>query len=244
MTSQKIFPDTLLCLMRHGAIDAAKEKHFVGQINPPLSPSGRKQAEWQGRQLMNIPFSSVWCSDLKRAHETAEIVCRNRGLAMLSTPELREINLGQWDGVAMSQIREQFPHLWQARGENIGHFRPPGAESFADLQQRVVPFIRHITSQSAGNTLIITHAGVIRVLLCHVLQMPLSQLFKIHLEYGGLTIIKDINGMSRVKTVNLYSALLTPDNLIKERKMLLTKHHSYSSESSEGRVSCCPTMVI
>jgi alpha-ribazole phosphatase len=214
MTTQKIFPETMLCLMRHGAIEAAKEKRFVGQIDPPLSPDGRKQSEWQGQQLMKIPFSAVWCSDLKRAYETAEIVCRDRDLAMLSAPELREINLGQWDGVAMSQIREQFPDLWQARGEDIGRFRPPGAESFADLQQRVVPFILRIAAQSAGNTLVVTHAGVIRVLLCQVLQMPLSQLFKIHLDYGGLTIINDIHGMSRVMAVNLYPALLTTDNLI------------------------------
>jgi probable phosphoglycerate mutase len=214
MTTQKIFSGNLLYLMRHGAIEATEEKRFVGQIDPPLSPDGRKQSEWQGRQLMDIPFSEVWCSDLKRAYETAAIVTRDRGLAMLSALELREINLGQWDGMAMSQIREQFPDLWQARGEDIGHFRPPGAESFADLQQRAVPFIRHIAAQSAGNKLIITHAGVIRVLLCQVLQMPLSHLFRIHLDYGGLTLIQDINGMSQVRAVNLYPTLLTTDDLI------------------------------
>jgi len=222
MTTQKIFSGNLLYLMRHGAIEATEEKRFVGQIDPPLSPDGRKQSEWQGRQLMDIPFSEVWCSDLKRAYETAAIVCRDRNLEMQPAPELREINLGQWDGMAMSQIREQFPDLWQARGEDIGHFRPPGAESFADLQQRVVPFIRHIVAQSAGNTLIVTHAGVIRVLLCQVLQMPLSNLFRIHLDYGGVTLIQDINGMSQVKAVNLYPALLTTDNLN------LGEHHAFT----------------
>ena len=204
----------MLYLMRHGAIEATEEKHFVGQIDLSLSPDGRKQSECQARQLRGIPFSQVWCSDLKRAYETAVIVCRDCGLAMLPAPELREIDLGEWDGMAMSQIRKQFPDLWQARGEDIGHFRPPGAESFADLRQRVVPFIRHIASQSTGNTLIVTHAGVIRVLLCQVLKMPLSHLFRIHLDYGGVTLIQDMNGFSRVKAVNLYPALLTTDDLI------------------------------
>jgi alpha-ribazole phosphatase len=214
MTTQKIFPETMLYLMRHGAIEATKEKRFVGQIDPSLSPDGRKQSEMQGRQLRNIPFSGVWCSDLKRAYETAAIVCRDRGLTLQPAPELREINLGQWDGMAMSQIREQFPDLWQARGEDIGHFRPHGAESFADLQQRAVPFIRRIAAQSAGNMLIVTHSGVIRVLLCQVLQMPLSLLFRIHLDYGGITLIQNINGLSQVKAVNLALGLLTADDLI------------------------------
>jgi alpha-ribazole phosphatase len=210
MTTRKISSENLLYLMRHGAIEATVEKRFVGQIDPPLSPDGWKQSEWQGRQLTDVAFTQVWCSDLKRAYETAAIVCRNRGLEVLSAPELREINLGQWDGMAMSRIREQCPDLWQARGENIGHFRPPGAESFADLQQRVVPFIRHIAAQSAGNTLIVTHAGVIRMLLCQVLQMPLSHLFRIHLDYGGITLIQDINGMPQVMAVNRSPALLIP----------------------------------
>jgi probable phosphoglycerate mutase len=209
MTTQKPFPGTLLYLMRHGAIEAAQQRRFVGQIDPPLSPDGREQSERQGRQLTNVSFSRAWCSDLKRAYQTAAIVCRDRGLEILPAPELREIDLGQWDGIAMSQIRAQFPDLWQARGEDIGDFRPPGAESFADLQQRVVPFIRRIAAQSTGNTLIVTHAGVIRVLLSQVLGMPLSHLFRIHLDYGGITLIKDINGMSRVMAVNLHPALLT-----------------------------------
>ncbi len=213
MTTQRMFPETMLYLMRHGAIETSKEKRFVGQIDPPLSPDGREQSELQGRQLRDIPFSRVWCSDLKRAYETAAIVCRDSGLRLQPAPQLREINLGRWDGIAMSQIREAFPDLWQARGEDIGHFRPPGAESFSDLQQRAVPFIRHIADQSAGNMLIVTHAGVIRVLLCRVLEMPLSHLFRIHLDYGGLTLIQDINGMPRVMAVNLSPALPTTDDI-------------------------------
>ena len=73
---------------------------------------------------MDIPFFQVWCSDLKRAYETAAIVFGDRGLAIMSAPELHEIDLGQWDGMAMLQIRKQFP----------------------DLQQRAVPFIRHIAA--------------------------------------------------------------------------------------------------
>ena len=119
MTTQQIFSGSMLYLMRHGAIESSAEKRFVEQIDPPLSPHGRKQSERQGRQLMDIPF------------------------------------------------------------------------------------IRRIAVQSHGNTLIVTHAGAIRLLLCEVLQMSLSNLFRIHLDYGGLTLIQDINGKSRVKAINL-----------------------------------------
>ena len=93
----------MLYLMRHGAIEITNEKRFVGQIDPPLSPEGRKQAERQGRQLMDIPFTGIWCSDLTRSRETAAIVSVNLGIKILQAPELREIDLGQWDGMAMAE---------------------------------------------------------------------------------------------------------------------------------------------
>ena len=214
MKPQKIYPENIIYLVRHGAIDPMPVRCFIGQTDLPLSPVGRKQSERLGMQCQDIVFSQVWCSDLQRASETAAIVMQNRSTAIHSSPALREINLGEWDGLAMSQVRDQFPEHWLARGENIDHFRPPGAESFYDLQQRVVPFIRHIAAESSGNSLIVTHAGVIRVLLCWVLQMPLSHLFRIQLDYGGITLIKDFNGMTRVMAVNISPALPTTDDLI------------------------------
>lgn len=204
--------DTILYLMRHGAIDGGSEKRFIGQIDLPLSTDGRMQSERQARLLKEVSFTAVWCSDLNRAYATAAIVCQNRGLPIRSAPELREIHLGSWDGIAMEQIRRQFPELWQARGQDIGNFRPPGAESFSDLQQRTVPFIHHIAASSTGNVLIVTHAGVIRVLLCALLQMPLSHLFRFHLDYGGLTFIKNIHGKCRVLAINRSPALPTTDD--------------------------------
>ncbi|MDY6791033.1 MAG: alpha-ribazole phosphatase [Thermodesulfobacteriota bacterium] len=194
---------TTLYLLRHGAIEGNDEKRFVGQIDPPLSEKGRQQAKTWHQRLKDDEFSMVLCSDLQRARETAALVCLGWRDTVRMSADLREIHLGEWDGVAMAQIRKQFPELWRARGEDFGGFRPPGGESFADLQQRVVPVVENITNQTKGKVLLITHAGVIRVLLCHVLQMPLSILFQIHLDYGALTIIEYKNYTPQVKAVNL-----------------------------------------
>ena len=194
---------TTLYLLRHGAIEKNSEKRFVGQIDPPLSEKGRQQAKLWRQRLKDDKFSMVWSSDLWRARETAALVCPDWRNTVRMSADLREIHLGEWDGVAMAQIRKQFPELWQARGEDFGGFRPPGGESFADLQQRVVPVVENIADQTEGKVLLITHAGVIRVFLCHALQMPLSNLFRVHLDYGALTIIEYKNCTQRVKAVNL-----------------------------------------
>ena len=192
-----------LYLLRHAATQYVGEKQFVGQTDLPLSQEGRHQADKCRQQLANVAFSEIWCSNLKRTYETAELISRGRQSIFRSVPELREIDLGAWDGVAMTVIRERFPDLWRERGENIARFRPPSGESFADLQQRVIPLIEQIVAHSSGNILVVTHAGVIRVILCHILQAPLSHLFRIQLDYGGLTIIESRNGILQIRSVNL-----------------------------------------
>jgi probable phosphoglycerate mutase len=79
--------------------------------------------------------------------------------------------------------------VWKARGEDVAGFRPPAGESFTDVLQRVTPCIGRICSESSGPVLVVTHAGVIRVLICKALGMPISGLFRIRVDYGGLTLI-------------------------------------------------------
>ena len=190
-------------LLRHGEIEGANQKRLIGQIDLPLNPEGRYQAEQTGRHLSTVAFSEIWCSDLNRTVETAQIVSGERNQPIQQTPELREIALGEWDGLEIATIRDNFSDLWIARGYDIGNFCPPGGESFFDLQQRVVTFIQSLVSRCSGNVLITTHAGVIRTFLCHILQAPLSHLFRIHLDYCGLTLVEDVRGELRIKAMNL-----------------------------------------
>lgn len=114
-------------------------------------------------------------------------------------PNLREINLGDWDGRPMQAIRTEFPAEWKKRGEGIDTFRPPKGESFSDLYQRVVPVFEHIVETVSRPVLIVGHAGVNRVILCRVLGMPIRKLFSIEQNYGALNIIE--NGKAGLKVV-------------------------------------------
>ena len=196
----------MLYLLRHGDIATSKEKRFIGWTDIPLSQRGREQALAWRQAFGGLKFSGIWSSPLQRACETAALIaCSCQHLfenAVQTAKELREIHLGTWDGVAMSHIQTQHPDLWRERGENIATFRPPEGESFADLQQRTVRFITRLAAENTGDLLIVTHAGVIRVVLCHALNAPLPHLFRIHIDYGGLTLIRTDNDTFHVHAVN------------------------------------------
>ena len=115
---------------------------------------------------------------------------------------LREISLGEWEGMPIAEIKERFPTQWRLRGENIGEYRPTSGESFQDLARRVVPVFENIVQSSTSNILIAGHAGLNRVIICHILGIPLSNVLLIGQDYGRLSVLISRNGSIGVSTLN------------------------------------------
>ncbi|MBI5896369.1 MAG: histidine phosphatase family protein, partial [Desulfobacterales bacterium] len=90
----------------------------------------------------------------------------------------------------------------ERRGRDLEGYRPPGGESFGDLRSRVVPAFERIIAQATANILIVGHAGVNRVILCHLLGMPLAHLFRLGQDYAGLNIIEPHAAECRVLAIN------------------------------------------
>jgi alpha-ribazole phosphatase len=116
---------------------------------------------------------------------------------------LREVCLGQWEGRSFDSVRASDPEAFRRRGEHLADHRPPGGESFDDLQARVWPIFAKYASGAHQNVLMVTHAGVIRVILCRLLGMPLENLFRIGSAYGDLSIVDFGPREYRVRAVNI-----------------------------------------
>ncbi|MDR3605498.1 MAG: alpha-ribazole phosphatase [Syntrophaceae bacterium] len=196
-------------LLRHGEIDQSYRGRFVGQTDLPLTDTGEFQARFWEHELCGEQFGAIYCSDLVRSQNTAKIIAALRGISIEVTPELREINLGEWDGLPVSDIKSHFPDEWRMRGENLASYRPPGGESFSDLASRVVPVFGSIVKNAEGNLLIVAHAGVNRVILCHALGMPLANLFNICQDYGCMNILELSGDSFRLKTMNILPSVRT-----------------------------------
>jgi probable phosphoglycerate mutase len=182
----------MIYLLRHGEIEHPGGRRFVGQTDFPLNEKGISQAQHWREALSKTAFERIYCSDLTRTRRTAEIIASGQAhpAKIQAAAELREISLGEWDGLLMAEVRERFPEEWRKRGEDFVSYRPPGGESFADLQARAVPFFEQIAALStASGSLVVTHAGVIRVILCHILGMPPADLFRLRLDYACLNIV-------------------------------------------------------
>jgi probable phosphoglycerate mutase len=179
----------MIFLLRHGETEGVHEKRFIGQIDLRLSQKGVQQAMNWRRAFENDCFDQICSSSLIRSQDFAKLICPKRNVDVF--PEFREICLGKWEGIAMHEIRKRFPEEWEARGRDISGYRPPEGESFTDLFSRVIPAFESVAmSAFHKKILIVAHAGVNRMILCHILGMPLNRLFSIGQEYGALNIIR------------------------------------------------------
>ena len=142
-------------------------------------------------------------SPLSRTVRTAEIVSGLAREEITLVEELKEINLGEWDGKTVKAVKESFPGQWEKRGHDLTGYRPPLGESFSDLSQRILPVFQEISSDHSGNILIVAHAGVNRMILCRLLNKKLEDLFTIPQAYGCLNIIDNEKKELRVQKINL-----------------------------------------
>ena len=192
----------MLYLLRHGEIVGSEKKCYIGQTDVPLSSKGLCQAALWREELAHVEFEKVYSSNLSRALDTARIVSDLPELDVQALSQLREINLGDWDGETMENIKTRFPEAWAERGRHIDTFQTPNGESFQDLHDRVMPVFQKIAAEARGNVLMVAHAGVNRLILCHVLKRPIQELFSIPQDYAALNLIDYHEGRSFVLTIN------------------------------------------
>ncbi len=192
-------------LIRHGEITQSSPRRFVGQTDLPLTERGRAQIAGVAEHLAGRGVGRLLCSPLSRCVESAGIIGAALGIVPETVPDLREIDLGAWEGLTVDEVRERFPGRYEARGRNLAGFRPPGGESFADVQRRAWPAFEAVTAEMDEPLAIVAHGGVNRVLLCRILGMPLENLFRLEQHYACINILHAGSDEFRVAVMNRHA---------------------------------------
>jgi len=200
---------TTLYLIRHGETIDSDERRYKGRMDVPLSEKGMEQMRHVARFIsQDYPARfgiSVYTSDLIRAVRSAEIIADAFGLKPVIVPELRERDFGEWEGMRFDDIEKRWRGAFRAWADNPLRFAPPGGETTLEVRDRVVRSIRMIMDSAGdvtGGIIIIAHGGVNRIILCHMLGMPLKNIFRIEQDYGCINIIEIHDGYPIIRLLN------------------------------------------
>lgn len=178
-----------LILVRHGETPWNVTLQYQGQANIPLNDRGFEQARRTGERLRRLGAVALYSSDLARAWQTAEAIGAAAGLTPQPIRELREIDVGQWEGLTPEELYRRFPdHMAEFERDPARTVRL-GGESYAQLQARALVALTQIAERhQPGEAIIaVSHGGTIRALLCHVIGLDLAYFGRMWLDNGSLT---------------------------------------------------------
>ena len=182
-------------LVRHGQSTWNREHRIQGQLDPPLSTEGRRQAQMVGRRLAGRRIAGFYASDLKRAWETAKAIGATIGLDPEPAPGLREIYLGEWEGLRTEELAVRFPQAWARWNQEPDWDVVPGGEGAEVFEARVATALDAIFERHAhGDVVVVTHGGVIQVALHRVVGRPSQGLFPFKIQNASISVIEKRNG--------------------------------------------------
>ncbi len=126
------------------------------------------------------PGVPVISSPLRRARRLAEALADN----MRIDDRLAEIDFGEWEGKLWDDIERKAIDAWAT---DVSGFTPPGGESVAGLQRRVIDFA---DSLDCSRVALVSHAGVLRALVGHWRHLPFAEWSQLTFDFGSMTTIE------------------------------------------------------
>lgn len=172
-------------LVRHAEVDERYKNCYNGHNDIGLSENGSVQAKELAKKLDAMEFDAVYCSDLRRAKETLQHSLHVENA--IFTDKLREKSWGKHEGLSFDEI------IAQGEVEYIDFLQWIEAldgEAHEEYIKRVSEFfLEFLPSLKKEKILVVTHAGVIRVLLSLINNITLEEAFGIKVENGSLTML-------------------------------------------------------
>ena len=190
-------------LVRHGETDANVEKKYCGQTDVDLNHKGLRDAASIAKVLKNTNFDSIVSSDLKRTLKTAELINAYHHLEIELIPEFREINFGKFENLTFEEIGLQYPEEKEKMIKEKINYNFLEGESLKALHKRVVgAFNKLLKEKENEDLLIVSHGGVIRMILTEILSGDINNYWSIEVDNTRISTIVDHEGFLYLKNLN------------------------------------------
>ncbi|NCL79654.1 adenosylcobalamin/alpha-ribazole phosphatase [Citrobacter braakii] len=192
-----------LWLVRHGETEANVAGLYSGHAPTPLTERGIAQAQTLGTLLRNVPVDNVLCSELERARHTTQLILAEREVPVRNMPELNEIFFGDWEMRHHRDLAREDAENYAVWCNDWQNATPTNGEGFQAFSQRVERFIAQLADYKASqNLLVVSHQGVLSVLIARLLSMPAAAMWHFRVEQGCWSAIDFCDDFAVLKVLN------------------------------------------
>lgn len=175
-----------LFFVRHGETEWNVQKKIQGSADIPLNENGLRQARQLAkelkRQMLEGRFhpARVYTSPQLRAAQTAEFAAKALQIACVPCSGLREMDLGEWEGLNWDIIQQSYGEVYTYWNEHRRYTRTPGGESYQEVVERTFDALEEILERETADTdiLVVTHSAVLMALRCYLAGLPFEEMVK------------------------------------------------------------------
>ena len=199
--------ETIIDLIRHGEAEGGK-KYRGYSVDDPLSDKGWSQM-W-GAVGQYSSWQCIVSSPMLRCKAFAEQLSQKLTIPYYIENDLEEVGFGDWEGKTVDQLKAENQAEYYAFFLDPVNHRPKNAEDLDVFSGRVVAAYKKLLEECEGkHCLVVTHAGVVRAIIAHLLDAPAASMYRIKVNNAGITRIRyDFKGA----VLEFHQAELTPKN--------------------------------
>ncbi len=180
-----------IIIVRHGETDSNKKGTYLGWTDIELNEEGIRQAGGARDRLKGEKIDMILSSPLKRTRQTAEIINENFNLDIEYFESLKERNFGIWDNLTYREVSEKYPEECKAWAEDWMNYCVEVGESHVQMGERVKNFLdKLVAGKENGKILIVTHLGCAKMIILHLLCMPLEDYWRFSMNNAGIVRIE------------------------------------------------------
>jgi broad specificity phosphatase PhoE len=160
---------------------------FLRHQDEPITPNGRQSSQkfWSFFSKRNI--SAVYISEYLRTAQTAEYVACQLGISPVIDKRLNEIDNGLIEGMSDQELQITYPEVWNGFRERDHDFRFPNGETGEEARKRIAEFLEEKRNlHCSENIILVCHEGLMRLLACHIMELPVYKRWNFKVDYCGI----------------------------------------------------------
>ena len=196
---------TTIYLLRHGETVNTLDGplRYNGHFDVDITAQARAQMRQRGQEFSALDIAAVYASDLQRCRKGGEIIAAAVGCRLVLSENLREMKMGDWEGLTLAEVRERFPEQVEKKFADFINYRIPGSETISEVEQRIYPEFDKIAARHRGESIVIVaHGGVNLLLISRLLGLPSDTIFNLDQSFGCINQILIGDDFKKIVMIN------------------------------------------
>lgn len=204
----------LMVFLRHGQALNNVEKILAGRTPGfGLTSRGTEQSRSAAHMLESLKINKIYCSPIKRAHQTAKIVAEKVKADIILDDRLLELDMGSFTGLKYADLLHRYGNVFERFYYEDPELAKAGIETFSDVKRRISSMTEHVLKHHREeNVLLVTHMDPIKAILANVTGLHSASLCKLVIANASLNVFAHYDGSIYLKSINILDATRLNDD--------------------------------